>query len=50
MSGGGREEYTYDFLTGVIIAGSFRHSPELMALGVFSIDRVLRAWEGWRDL
>ncbi|ASJ09356.1 hypothetical protein A3L11_08980 [Thermococcus siculi] len=46
ISGGGREEYTYDFLTGVMIAGTFSHSTELMALGVFSIDSMDRRIRG----
>ncbi len=46
ISGGGREEYTYDFLTGVMIAGTFSHSAELMALGVFGIDSMDRRIRG----
>ncbi|ASJ11255.1 hypothetical protein A3L12_08085 [Thermococcus sp. P6] len=46
MSGGGSEEYTYDFLTGVMIAGSFVHSTELMAIGVFYIDGIDRRIRG----
>ena len=46
ISGGGREEYTYDFLTGVMIAGTFSHSTELMALGVFDIDSMDRRIRG----
>lgn len=46
ISGGGSEEYTYDFLTGVMIAGSFMHSTELMAIGIFRVDDFDRRIRG----